>query len=308
MSIVVLGESLVDLIWRTGDDAPRAVPGGSPANVAVGLQRLGHAVTLMTCWGDNPPGDLIRRHLCEIGIEVVRLPTESGRTAIAFASINARTQAAEYEFLPAWDPTELAIRDDAVLLHTGSLAAVVEPGADQVIAVCKEFRGRVGTAVAVDLNVRPAVQPDRARYRAAIEALLGVADVVKASDDDLSWLWPDRDVVDTARGLLDHGPQLVALTRGAEGAVAFTADATVAVAAPHTRVVVDTIGAGDSFHAALLSGLLGTGSSGPVQVPNSATDLEPILRRAVLAGTLATTRPGAQSPTLDELSAAAVIG
>jgi fructokinase len=298
---VVVGESLVDLIWHAGAKTPQAVAGGSPANVALGLHRLGHDVTLLTCWGDNPAGDLVGRHLDATGMRVVRAPSESGRTTLAFAWIDARTGAAEYEFMPAWDPIELTIDDGAVLLHTGSLAAVVEPGADRVLAACADVRLRANTAVAIDLNVRPAVQPDRRRYRTAIESLLRVADVVKASDEDLAWLWPGCDVVKTSRGLLDHGPRLVVLTRGAQGAVAHTADATVAVRAPRVRVV-DTIGAGDSFHAALLSGLVGTGVS-PVRIPSSVRELEDLLRRAVVAGALATTRIGAQPPTLVELTA-----
>ena len=255
----------------------------------------------MTCWGDNPPGDLIRRHLGSTGVQIVRVPSSSGRTTIALASIDAHTKAAEYEFLPAWDPVDLRFPDDTVLLHTGSLAAVVQPGADRVLAACTDLRQRTGAVVAVDLNVRPAVQPDRARYRAAVEALLGGADVVKDSDDDLAWLWPDRDVATTAQTLLDHGPRLVALTRGADGAVGYTASACVAVKAPRVTVV-DTIGAGDSFHAAMLSGLIGTRSTGPIRIPSDAAELERLLSRAVRAGALATTHAGAQPPTLDELA------
>jgi len=300
VSIAVVGESLVDLVWHPGAGAPDARAGGSPANVAVGLRRLGRSVTLVTCWGDDPPGDLVRCHLADTGVDVDRAPSRSGRTTVALASIDARTLAATYDFLPAWDPVALPIPEDAVLLHTGSLAVVVEPGAEQVLGACTQFRQRPGAVVAVDLNIRPTVQPDRPRYRAAIEALVAVADVVKASDDDLAWLWPDRTAEHAARALLDRGARLVALTCGGQGATGYTNGHTVAVPAPQVEVV-DTIGAGDAFQAALLHGLLETGSPDHARFPADKAELDRLLRRAVRAGSLATTRPGAQPPTLDEL-------
>ncbi|MEV0848169.1 carbohydrate kinase [Streptomyces sp. NPDC049954] len=305
--VVVIGESLVDLVWHPGADQVRPVPGGSPANVATGLRRLGRPVILVTCWGDDPPGELVARWLSGTGLDVVRAPSASARTTVALAYVDAVSGSATYDFVPHWDPVDLPTADGAALVHTGSLAAVLAPGADSVLEVCERLHGRPGCAVSADLNVRPAVQPDRALYRAAVERLATVTDVVKASDEDLRWLWPDRDPGRSARALLALGPRLVVLTRGAKGASAYTgAEGTeVSVAAPPVQVV-DTIGAGDAFQSALLDGLLvaepGVGVS--VRLPDTPQALRELLVRSVVAGALATTRPGAQPPHAKELMAA----
>jgi fructokinase len=304
--IVVIGESLVDLVWPTGADTVRPLPGGSPANVALGLHRLDRSVSLVTCWGDDAPGALVARHLAGTGLDVRRAPSASGRTTVALASLDAGG-GARYDFLAHWDPVRLDLPEDAVLLHTGSLAVVAEPGAAQVLRACRDFHGRPDRAVAVDLNVRPAVQPDRAAYRAAVRELAETADVVKASDEDLRWLWPDRDPAASARELLASGPALVVLTRGGDGACGFTAGGDVAVPAPRVAVV-DTIGVGDAFQSALLAGLLdgraGDAGTAAVRLPSGPAEVERLLRTCVLAGALATTRAGAQPPTLLELSTA----
>lgn len=202
----------------------------------------------------------------------MRLPSETGRTSITLV-------------------------DDATLLHTGSIAAVTSPDAQRVLAACKEFRGRPGTMVSVDLNVRPDVEPDRATYREAVVALLREADIVKASEEDLAWLWPHLAPTDSAQALLSYGPRLVALTRGADGAVGYTATATVTVVPPRVEVV-DTIGAGDAFHAALLAALATPDSDAgtTLRIPTTADELEAALRQAVHAGSVATTYAGAQAP------------
>ncbi|WP_326701346.1 carbohydrate kinase [Streptomyces sp. NBC_01754] len=303
--IAVVGESLVDLVWRPGADQIRPVPGGSPANVATGLRRLGRPVTLVTSWGEDPPGELVARYLAGTGLDVVRAATASRRTTVALAYVDKESGSATYEFVPFWDPVDLPLGDDVRLLHTGSLAAVVAPGAGKVLDACERLHGRPGRAVSVDLNVRPAAQPDRAAYRAAVGRLCAVTDVVKASDEDLRWLWPDRDPADSARELLAFGPRLVVLTRGAEGAMACTPDCEASVTAPEVPVV-DTIGAGDAFQSALLDSLLTEGRDGEpaVRVPDTPEELRVLLERPVVAGALATTRSGAQPPDGDELRAA----
>ncbi|PBC70167.1 fructokinase [Streptomyces sp. TLI_235] len=305
MSAVVIGEVLVDLVWRTGCESLAALPGGSPANVAVGLHGLGRPVTLVTCWGDDLPGALVRSHVRATGLPVVRAESASGRTTLALAHVDTATGGATYDFLASWDPLSLPLPPDATLLATGSLAVVAEPGASRVAAACREFRSRPGAAVAVDLNVRPGVQPDRAVYGRAVERIAATADVVKASTEDLAWLFPDRAAGAAARELLGLGPRLVVVTDGANGATAYTGGTEVSVPAPAVRVV-DTIGAGDAFQAALLAGLLRQDADGrhQVQVPEDRDGLEQLLRRAVAAGALACERAGAHPPGLDQLEAA----
>lgn len=299
----MIGEVLVDLIWRT-DDSERITPypGGSPANVALGLRRLGVPATLCTCWGDDPAGRLIGAHLDRAGLDVRRVPSASNRTTIALAYVDPVSGSATYEFLPAWDPGPIDIAADVTLLHTGSLAGVLEPGAERVLEACRHMRARPGGTVAIDLNVRPAALPQRDAYLAAAEELVHYADVVKASDEDLEWLYPGIDPVDTARALLKLGPRLAVVTHGPRGATAVTAEQFVEASAPAVEVV-DSIGAGDAFQAALLDALLGYGneSDGAVRIPQSRAELRELLEHCTLAGALACTRAGAEPPTREQM-------
>ena len=305
MSVLVIGELLVDLIWRT-EDGDRITPqaGGSPANVALGLQRLDRPVTLATCWGDDPAGRLIEAHLKASGLNVARVRSASNRTTIAVAYVDPASGAASYEFMPAWDPDPFSVEPGVTLLHTGSLAGVIGPGAERVQEACRHVRVKSGGVVAVDLNVRPAALPRRDAYRAAAEQLVRYAHVVKASDEDLEWLYPGYDPVDAAGALLTLGPQLAVVTHGGRGATAVTAEHRVHARAPVVEVV-DTIGAGDAFQAALLDALLGysTETSSKIHIPETVDELSELLRHCTVAGALACTRPGADPPTREEISA-----
>ncbi|MGK5530828.1 carbohydrate kinase family protein [Streptomyces sp. URMC 129] len=294
--VTVVGEALVDLLWRAGAREVHAAPGGSPANVAVGLHRLERPATLLTAWGDDPPGDLVRDHLAGTGVDVRRLPAGPGRTIVALAYVG-QDGAATYDFLVSWDPRELTVPDDTGVLHTGSLAAVVEPGATRVLELCRAQR-RAGRAVAADLNVRPAVQPDPDAYRAVAARLAGAVDVLKASDEDLAWLYPGQEAAVSARALLAAGPGLVVVTLGGKGALAVTRDGDeVWVSAPSVSVV-DTVGAGDTFQAALLDAIAEHG--GP---PTGRDALAAVLTRCATAAAITCTRVGADPPTRAELSA-----
>ncbi|MFP3989715.1 PfkB family carbohydrate kinase [Streptomyces sp. E11-3] len=307
--VTVVGEVLVDLLWRYGARQVEPVPGGSPANVAVGLHRLGRQATLVTAWGDDAPGAMVQAHLEGQGLDVRRTASASGRTTIALAHLDAEGSAS-YDFLAAWDPTDLVVPDDTAVLHTGSLAVVVEPGASQVLRLCRALHGAPGRAVVADLNVRPQVQPDRDAYRAACLRLAGVTDVVKASDEDLGWLFPDLEPVAAARLLLAAGPRLVVVTLGGDGALAVTADTEVRVGAPEVAVA-DTVGAGDAFQAALLDALAAhaAGSADvPFPLPLSPEGLVAVLTRCAAAAALNCTRVGADPPSGAELDAVCRIG
>ena len=301
MTIAVVGEVLVDLVWPMGSDRIVPHPGGSPATVAIGLHRLERQVTLLSCWGDDPPGALIDSYLAVAGVAVHRLPSASRRSTIAHAYLDPSTGSATYDFLAAWDPIEISVPADTTLLHTGSLAAVVEPGATPILKTCRALRNRPGCAVSVDLNVRPAALPDRETYRAQIERLTREADIVKASDEDLAWLYPGLDPEDAARALLTLGPKLVVLTRGSDGASALTTEHQVSLPAPKVQVA-DTIGAGDAFQATLLDALVQPDAG--IHIPTTAAELTSILRRCITAGAIACTRHGARPPTREEINVA----
>jgi fructokinase len=233
--LLVVGEALVDLVGR------QAFPGGSPANVAVALGRLGGSVTLATQVGDDDQGRLVRGHLASSRVSVV---ADTGpRTSTARATVDS-TGTARYEFDVEWNP-DFGDVAGAHAVHVGSFSAVTGPAVRRLL-------DRSSGTISYDINVRPRLMP--ADARSDIEALVERADLVKASDEDLAWLHPSLSAEDSARALLELGPQVVFLTRGASGALVLTGDDAMVIPAVPVDVV-DTIGAGDTFAAGVLHAL-----------------------------------------------------
>ncbi|MFC1415547.1 carbohydrate kinase family protein [Streptacidiphilus cavernicola] len=259
---LVVGEALVDVL-TDGQGGRRASPGGSPANVALGLARLGLPVRLATRTGDDVFGELVRRHLWRDGVELVG-GVADGRTATATVTLDPHGNA-DYAFDLHWelpDDTVALLREQPrrhAHLHTGSLAATLPPGAEQVLAAV--LAARPQATVSYDPNLRPVLLGEPAAERAGIEALVAAADLVKASEEDLAWLYPELGAERAAAEWVRRGPALVVLTRGGDGAKALWRHGSCEVAAlPVT--VLDTVGAGDAFMAGLLAGLLGAGLLG----------------------------------------------
>ncbi|MFJ3106775.1 PfkB family carbohydrate kinase [Streptomyces sp. NPDC086835] len=300
MRAAILGETLVDLVWTVDSGRVEAKSGGSPVNVARALARLGRPVTLVTCWGDDPAGEVLQKHLAASELDVIRAKSDCARTMVALTYAPNRIGGAQCQIMPAWDPLELPLDQDIDLLHTGSLAGVLDPGATRVLEACWRMSTRPGTAVSVDLNVRPAALPSRNAYRDAAARLALLADVVKASDEDLQWLFPEEQPLASARGLLDLGPQLVIVTHGAEGASAVTTEHEVHVKAPEAAVV-DPTGAGEAFQACLLDILLGGEARTHIRIPTAFTALQEMLRRCVAAAAAACARSGTYAPTREEI-------
>ena len=306
--ITVLGETVVDR-FDLGDGEVSYRPGGSPANVAVALARLGETARLATQLGHDPHGRMLLRHLRENAVTVV-----PGSVGDGYSTSVARTVLtqghASYDFSVAWEPLASATRaallgDDTVCLHTGSIAASVEPGAESVLRAVLEAAGRA--TITFDPNCRPSIMgpPDAVRRRA--ERLVTASDIVKASDDDIGWLYPDRPLASVVAGWLDLGAELVVVTLGRRGSRATTRGLEVAVPAEHIDVV-DTVGAGDSFMAGLLSGLRVEGLLGAAQRPRlrrlGEDTVARLLHMATRVAALTCARRGAHSPTAREVAAA----
>ncbi|MHA7652873.1 carbohydrate kinase family protein [Mycobacterium sp. ML4] len=254
---LVIGEALIDVICQEVDGQSEHV-GGSPLNVAVGLARLGREVAFLTHIGTDAAGLRIADHLKSAGVQLVPGSTDATRTPVAVASI-AEDGSATYRFDLDWRLAGTPPVPPPLLVHTGSIAAVREPGCLAVAALVDAYR--ISATVTLDPNVRPSLIVDRDQARERIDKLLAWADVVKVSDEDLRWLVPHRDPRDTARCWLACGPAIVALTLGERGAVAFCAAGEIEVAAKQVRVV-DTVGAGDAFMVGLLDALWGLGLLG----------------------------------------------
>lgn len=305
--ITVVGESLVDFVPRP-DGGIAAVPGGSPANVARGLARLGHPVLLRTVLGDDDDGRLIAESLRADGVQIDPASVRDVSTSTATAHLDAEGRAT-YDLDVHWAPGSIALHPDATWLHTGSLAVVLDPGRHDVLTLLGDAASS-WLPVSVDLNLRDPLPWDAAHTLAQMDALAPHASVVKASDDDLALLRPGEDPRQVARRWFDGGrTALVVVTLGGRGAWAATRSIDVEVAAPRVSVV-DTVGAGDTFMAALVAGLVEegldeVGEGGrmrSLEDVDTAT-LESVLWRAAVAAAMCCEREGADPPTVDELAA-----
>lgn len=297
---VVVGEALVDVV-RTAAGQVHDHPGGSPLNVAYGLGRLEHEVSLLTRLGDDEHGKLLRSHLDAAGVHLFPGTVDDTPTSVARADIDVEGKAS-YEFEVEWSVPAVDLPSDLDLLHTGSIGAAVAPGAQEVLALLRSVHGLATTSY--DPNVRPAFFTDPAQALALVESFVDTADVVKASDEDLAWLLPGEDVVEIAHRWQQRGPALVVVTRGGEGAVAVAGAGTLQVAAPPTHVV-DTVGAGDAFMSGLLHALAVHDLLGAAALPRlrhlPLGTLESLVTTAVTSASLTCERAGANPPTRAEL-------
>ncbi|MEU4419658.1 carbohydrate kinase [Actinoplanes sp. NPDC024001] len=298
---LVVGEAILDVISESGHD--RELPGGSPANVAAGLGRLGHQVGLWAHIGADHAGTVLREHLTASGVDL--LAPVAGVSSRAHARIQP-DGSARYEFTVDWPrwPGGPAPDEPAEHVHTGSIAALMPPGADDVEQLLRQRRA--AATVSFDPNVRPSLigSPDESRAR--VETLVAASDVVKASDEDLAWLYPGVPPLDSARKWLALGPSLVCVTLGAEGAFAVAGDLDVAVP-PVPVTVADTVGAGDAFMSGLLDALwerrlLGVEARLRLGAVTGET-IRQVLSRAALVAAITVSRAGAAPPTAEEVSA-----
>jgi fructokinase len=303
---VVVGEALVDLVGQRGSRTLVAHPGGSPANVALGLARLGDPVTLITRLGRDGFGDMVSAHLKASGVRVDVGPDAGVKTSLAVASLAAG--AATYDFRIEWDIGDLApLPVETRCVHTGSLATALAPGAAQVTNLLERERERGRVTISYDPNVRPALLGSPEEARPGIEHLVSLSDVVKVSDEDLRWLYPDRRDEDVARDWLALGAPIVIVTRGGKGVFAVTAH--LELERPATPIdLVDTVGAGDSFTSGLLDGLrradLVGGERREALARIDESSLLSVLDEASLIASITCSRPGADPPTWAEVETA----
>jgi fructokinase len=303
---VVVGEALVDLVGQRGGRTFSALPGGSPANVALGLARLGVPVMLKTRLGRDSFGEMVRSHLEASGVQVDGGAGEGAKTTLAIATLAAGI--ASYDFRIDWDVEALVpLPVETRCLHTGSLATVLAPGRANVVDLVEREHERGRVTVSYDPNVRPALLGDTAQARPDIEHLVAMSDVVKVSDEDLRWLYPDRRDEEVVQNWLASGPALVVVTRGGAGVYAVSAGLELRRAAVPIDLV-DTVGAGDSFTSGLLDGLhradlIGGARRDALATIDEAT-LGSVVDAAALIAAITCSRPGADPPTRAEVDAA----
>ena len=310
--LMICGEALLDVFQgeatRTGM-ALDANVGGSPFNLAVGLARLGQPAALFTAISTGFAGERLMRTLVDEGVNTQAIARTEAPTTLSLIGLNAQGvpsyafygQGCADRLVSAGDlarvPTELT------LVNLGSYATVVEPVAStqRVLVERERARGAAGALVAYDPNIRLNVEPDLARWRDQLDWMLTRTDLLKVSDEDLELLQSGTSLDGFAAHALDHGVKLVVVTRGAQGAVGWNAQGRVAID-PVKVTVVDTVGAGDTFQAALITWLAEHGVLKAQALPTlTLAQLHDGLDFAARAAAITCSRRGADMPRRSEL-------
>ncbi len=286
------GEALIDLVDKGGTRTAHV--GGGPANTAKALARLGFNSFFVGGISSDEYGSLIETELWDSGVDLSLVLRGSKPTALANAVIDKNGVASysfelegttTFDFSVEWLPS-----GDPDVVHVGSVATLVEPGASELLSWVKDL----SVPVVFDPNVRPSILGDRDLYRAAVEKWVAVASVVKLSDEDLSWLYGEDEAA-VVKLWLNDGVSVVVVTRGAEGLRGYFGDAVIDVPAVSVDLV-DTIGAGDTIGAVVVEGVVEHGLAG------LGANLDSVLRRAALAASITCSRAGANPPWATELA------
>ena len=288
------GEVLIDVL-PTGP-----VVGGGPANTAKALARLGYEVDFIDGISTDAYGVSARKELERDGVGLSLVLSSDKPTCTATVTLDSNGSAS-YEFLidgtatfdfdHSWLPDPERLKPS--VLHIGTLVTIVEPAASILFdwaVKCAEF-----APVVFDPNVRTSVVGDRAAYRAAVEKWVEISSVIKLSDDDISWLYPDESMDEVAQRWITNGASLVVVTRGAKGIIGYTEHGFEEVDGAKVAVV-DTVGAGDTVGAIVVEGIVNHSVSGL-----HGKVLSAVLHRAAIAAGITVSRAGAQPPRLYEL-------
>ena len=301
MSIWVCGEVLIDLIPVAPGSSERVGHvGGGPANTAKALARLGHEVFFIDGISTDHYGLSARKELLDDEVKLELSHTSDKPTCLAIVSLDSNGSAsyefeidgtATFDFSLDWLPDPS--RYQPQVLHIGTLVTVIQPGAD----VLYDWALQVAefAPIVFDPNIRPAVMGDRDLYEAAVEKWAAISSVIKVSDDDVKWLFPDKSISEVAQRWVADGAALVVVTRGSDGLMGFTSDGVVEV--PGVVVdVVDTVGAGDTVGAIVVEAMVEHGIMALTGDLLAAT-----LTRAAHAAGITCSRKGAQPPYKHEL-------
>jgi fructokinase len=297
-SALVIGEALTDIVSTAGGD--EEYPGGSPYNVALTLGRLGDEVSLLTSVGGDVRGDEIRSRLDESNVRLEPESLHGGATSTARAVIGS-DGSASYVFDISWDLPAWTSSRRATVMHSGSIALFLQPGATRVKDILTA--GGEGSLVTLDPNIRPALLGTHHEVIEHFESLLAAADLVKLSDEDSAWLYPNLEIDEVLRRMVTLGPSVAIATLGSSGSVLTTR--TTRVEAPSVpTAVADTIGAGDSYMGALIHSIL-TSPFGEKLRQNEAIgdgELAEVGAFAARVAAITVSRRGANPPWRSELA------
>ena len=301
MAVWVCGEALIDLMpVRPGSDQRQVIPGGGPANTAHALSRLDIPTEFIGGLSDDQYGQRMRSEFIAGRVGLTFTPEHQLPTCLAIVSIDVDGGAtyefkidgtATFAFTAENLPDPKVIQPDAI--YIGTLATIIEPGA----SILKDWiiQAQDYAPIIYDPNIRSSVISDRSRYQEVVKEWVALSNVVKASEDDLAWLYPETDPLEIARSWVSIGVQLVVITKGENGIVGVTENQEVSI--PGVKVeVIDSVGAGDTVGAVLVEALVEFGLEKLTRELLSHT-----LHRAALAAAITCSRAGANPPTKAEL-------
>lgn len=301
--ILCCGEALIDMLPREttgGEPAFAPYPGGAVFNTAIGLGRLGVKTGFLCGMSSDFLGDLLRDALDAAHVDHSPSPKIDAPCTVAFVKlVDGQATYAFYDKNSAMRSLSQMPETSAKALFFGGISLAGDGCGDVYEQLMHDHAARAVTMI--DPNIRPAFIRDENAYRRRINGMMGVADIIKLSDEDLHWLEGDGDLPDLARRLIAKGARLVCITEGAKGVTGYSADHTVFVPAP-TVPVVDTVGAGDTFNAGLLTGLeRGNCLSKDRIATLTADDMRSALTLGVQAAAVTVSRAGANPPWAGEL-------
>lgn len=305
MKIAILGEALIDF-KSTGNLAFQGFVGGSSLNVATATSRLGQPTGFLTQISRDLFGASLKEHMAENQIDITFVLESAAPSTLAF--VEERAGQAHYTFLgngaadTLYNPQPRPVLPGSLqFMQFGSISLLTEPTSSSIADVVSNHRDRM--TVVFDPNCRPSLTPDLAGYKLKLEAWLKLAHLVKVSDQDLAWLEPEKSLEEVARDWLLKGPKAVIITRGEHGSVLYRAGKeNLEIETPKVKVI-DTVGAGDTFTAGLMVGLLEHGHehSNQLETHGDQTWLA-VMRFAAASAAINCTRAGANPPTRAEVS------
>ena len=307
------GEALIDVFSNHDDETNHlslvARPGGTPYNVAIAITRLGGQAALLTGISSDSLGQHLYQTLKNESVVTNYLIRRQNPTALSLISVDHAGQPG-YTFYGSNCADSSITRQmfpkigpDVAGLHFASYSIVMPPAADAFLELATEFKDRF---ISVDPNVRPTVFPDLDTWRTRIDNFAGLAQLLKVSTEDLQYLYPDITVETIAERYLAKGVKLVVITDGDQAVSAWTEHCQVVRVKPLPTKVVDTVGAGDTFQAALLVKLFEMGVGNPEAAIEALDEdqIHDLLSFANQAARLTCLKRGADSPHRSDLSKA----
>jgi fructokinase len=294
----VVGEVLIDLI--PDGSVRKPIVGGGPANTAKALSKIGIDTQFIDGISSDQYGQMAKDELVASGVKLDYVKYSDKPTCLAIVSLSDSGSAsyefvientATFDFTPDWLPNPQSERP--LLLHIGTLATAIEPGA----SVLFEWSHSVAKVAPIvfDPNIRPAVISDRKQYVKQVERWVSISSAVKVSDEDIKWLYPSLEIEQVVNNWLAKGPSLIVVTYGDKGLAGYRVSEKVSIDAVKV-VVADTVGAGDTVGAILVEAIVKVGLD-----TLSGVRLEMMLKRAAKAAAITVSRSGANPPTLKEI-------